>query len=171
MTTTDDARKRPAQPTTGRRGLRCRLLVAVAAIVAYTAVALALAALVPEGWWPAIGNDEYSPGQAAVVPALNLFAVGAIVLALLHPALPATARMALDVLLGVGAAGAGPALAVVSGEGTATGLVAPGVLALAVVGIIVGVARTRVTRRAPNPDPQPAPDPTARDGDGEMEPK
>jgi hypothetical protein len=146
MTTTDNPQKRPAQPSIGRRALWRRLLVAVAAIVVYTVIALAFAALVPVGPWPAIGNSEYSPGQAAVVPALNLFAVGAIVLALLHPALPAPARIALDVLLGAAAAAAGPALAVVSGECTAAGLIAPGVLTLAAVGIIVGLARTSVTQ-------------------------
>lgn len=159
MTTTDDARKRPAQPSTGRRGLWRRLLVAVAAIVVYTVIALVLAALVPVGSWPAIGKSEYSPGQAAVVPALNLFAVGAIVLALLHPALPAPARNVLDVLLGAAAAATGPALTVVSGEGTAVGLVAPGTLALAAVGIVVGLARTSLTRRGAAPGPGPASEP------------
>lgn len=146
MTTTDDSQQRPAQPSIGRRGLWRRLLVAVGAIVVYAVIALALAALVPEGLWPAIRDDEYSPGQASVVPALNLFPVGAITLALLHPVLPVAARIVLDVLLGIAVAAAGPALAVVSGEGAAAGVVAPGVLALAAVGIAIGLARTRVTQ-------------------------
>jgi hypothetical protein len=145
MTTTDDAPQHPAQPSIGRRGPWRRLLVAVGAIVVYAVVALALAALVPDGLWPAIGDDEYSPGQAAVVPALNLFPVGAIALALLHPVLPAAARIVLDVLLGIAAAAAGPALAVVSGA--TLGLIPPGVLALAAVGIAIGLARTSVTQR------------------------
>jgi hypothetical protein len=145
MTTTDGSPKQPAQPSIGRRRPWRRILVAVGAIVVYTAIALALAALVPDGLWPAIGDDEYSPGQASVVPALNLFPVGVIALALLHPVLPAAARIVLDVLLGVTVAAAGPILAVVSGGATA-GPTAPGVLALAAVGIVVGLARGIITQ-------------------------
>jgi hypothetical protein len=115
-------------------------------MVAYTIVALTLLALLPDGSWPAIGDDEYSPGQASVVPALNLFGAGAIALALLHPVLPTAARIILDVLLGVGAPSAGPALAVASGCGAVVGPVAPGVLALAAAGIVVSLARGIVTQ-------------------------
>lgn len=151
MTTTDDSPERPAQTSIEHRGLWRRLLVAVAAIIIFAVVALALAALVPDGLWPAIGDGEYSPGQASVVPALNLFPVGAIALALLHPALSASARIVLDVLLGIAVAAAGPALAVVSGETATAGLAAPGVFALAAAGIAIGLARTSVTQHGGTP--------------------
>lgn len=120
------------------------MLVTVAAIVLYAVVAFGLAALLPGDAWPAIGDAEYSSGQATVVPALNVFAVGAIVLALLQPVLPKVPRIVLDVLLGIAAAAAGPALAAVSG--TDAGIVTPGTLVLAAGGIAVALARTGLTR-------------------------
>lgn len=47
----------------------------------YAAAAFTFAALIPDGSWPAIGDNEFSSGQATVVPALNVFVAGAITLA------------------------------------------------------------------------------------------
>ncbi len=123
-----------------------RLLIAVVAIVVYAAAAFILTALIPDGSWPAIGDDEFSSGQATVVPALNVFVAGAIILAILQPVLPTAARVVLDILLGVAAAAAGPGLSVASGDSTAEGLLTPGILALAGVGIVIALARTAIAK-------------------------
>lgn len=123
-----------------------RLLLAVAAIVLYAAAAFIIAALIPDGSWPAIGDNEFSSGQATVVPALNVFVAGAIILAILQPVLPTAARVVLDILLGVAAAAAGPGLSVASGDSTAEGLLTPGILALAGVGIVIALARTAIAK-------------------------
>ncbi len=47
----------------------------------YAAAAFTFAALIPDGSWPAIGDNEFPSGQATVVPALNVFVAGAIILA------------------------------------------------------------------------------------------
>lgn len=124
-----------------------RLLVAGAAAVLYAALAFTLAALLSDGSWPAIRDDEFSSGQATVVPALNVFVAGAIILAILQPVLPAAARVVLDVLLGIAAAAVGPGLSIVSDDSLAVGLLSPGILALAGVGIVIALACTAVAKR------------------------
>jgi hypothetical protein len=122
-----------------------RVLLAVAAIALYAVIAFTLAALIPEGSWPAIGDSEYSSAQATVVPAINVLAVGTIILALLQPVIPIPALIVHDILLGAAAAAVGPVLAVVSGESPSADLITSGILALAAVGIVIALARSRVT--------------------------
>lgn len=124
-----------------------RVLVAIAAVVLYVAIAFTLAALLSDGSWPAIGDNEFSSGQATVVPALNVFVAGAIILVILQPVLPAPARVVLDVLLGIAAAAAGPGLSIVSDKSPAAGLLSSGTLALAGVGIVIALACTAVAKR------------------------
>lgn len=116
-----------------------RILISLTAIVLYAGIAFALVMLIPEASWPAIGDTDHSSAQATVVAALNVFALGAIVLAVLQPVIPATVRVYLDGVVGVAAAWAGPVLARVSNHADAGGLITPGALALGVVAIVVGL--------------------------------
>lgn len=123
-----------------------RLLVAIAAVVLYAAIAFTLAALLSDGSGSAIGDNEFSSGQATVVPALNVFVAGTIILVILQPVLPAAARVVLDVLLGIAAAAAGPGLSIVSDDSPAAGLLSPGTLVLAGMGIVIALACTAIAK-------------------------
>jgi hypothetical protein len=130
-----------------RHRLWLRLVLAVAAVAVYVIVALVLAATIPESGWPGIGDAEFSSRQATIVPALNVYALAVILLALFEPVTTAVARIVVTVVVAVIAAATGPLLAVL-GEGVeASGPLAPGVIALAVAGIVVGSARVWAARR------------------------
>lgn len=101
--------------------------------------------MIPEGSWPTIGDAEYSSAQATVVAALNVFVLGAVVLAVLQPVIPATVRGFLDIVVGIAAAWAGPVLARLGNHVHAGGLITPGTVAIGVVGILIGLARTWAT--------------------------
>jgi hypothetical protein len=111
-----------------RHRLWLRLLPGVAAVAVYVVVALVLAATIPESRWPSIGDALYSSRQA-------------------------TTRIVVTVLVAVIAAATGPLLAVQRDGGHASDLVAPGVVALAIAGIVVGAARVWATRRLTPPSP------------------
>ncbi|MEV6928327.1 hypothetical protein AB0M46_28100 [Dactylosporangium sp. NPDC051485] len=152
ITKTDAARPPIGFVLRIRHRLWLRVLIGLSAVALYASIAFVLVGVTPDAAWPAIGDAGYSSGQATVVPAMNVFALGVILLAVFEPAAPFTVRMVLGFPLAILAAVAGPLLAVLGGADAAAGLLARGVMALAVAGIIVGVARTWVTRRlAPPP--------------------
>jgi hypothetical protein len=134
-----------------RTGLWCRLLVALAAAVLYVSAATALVVALPESAWPAIGGDGYGSGQATIVPALNLFAVGLVVIAVFGPAVPVAMRIAASIALGTAAAVAGPLLSALEGTATAAELPAPGVIALGASGIALATACAATIRASNRP--------------------
>lgn len=122
-----------------RAGLGRRLLLGLAAAAVYAIAALALAALVPETGWPPIGDGRYSAAQAAIVPALNLFGLAVLLLAVAAPAIPRAAQIALALAAAVVAAAAGPLLALTE-TGTASAILTAGTIGLALSGAAVGTA-------------------------------
>lgn len=97
--------------------------------------------------WPSVGDAEFSSGQATVVPALNVYGLGVILMAVFEPFASVTTRIAATLLVAGIAAEAGPLLAILTEGGKAPGLVAPGVIALATVGAVIGAARVWVAHR------------------------
>ncbi|MGW0436283.1 hypothetical protein ACWDV4_27500 [Micromonospora sp. NPDC003197] len=124
-----------------------RLLLSVVAIALYAVIAFVLAGAIPESGWPSIGDAEFSSGQATVVPALNVYGLGILLIAVCEPFARVTIRLAVTLLVAIIAAEAGPLLAILTESGEASGLVAPGVIALATVGAVVGAARVWTTHR------------------------
>lgn len=124
-----------------RPALWRRLLIGVAATVLYAAVTVILTATTPAAAWPAIGDADYSNAQATAVPALNIFALGTLLLAALTPLLTAPGRFVLSAVAAIAAVLAGPVLA------GGTDPITPGTLLLAAAGVAIGLAHSWSTVR------------------------
>jgi hypothetical protein len=133
-----------------RTGLWRRLLIALAVAVLYVGAATVLVVALPESAWPAIGGDGYASSQATIVPALNLFAVGVIFIAVFAPVVPVAMRIAASIAVGIAAAVAGPLLAALEGTAPAAGLFTLGVIVLGASGIALAAACAATTFRVSN---------------------
>jgi hypothetical protein len=124
-----------------------RLLIGLAAAVLYAALALVLAAVLPERAWPPIGENGYAASQAATVPAVNVFCVGMVLIGVFEPIVPLAVRHAASAAAALAAAAAAPLMAVFDGTVIGTVWAAPGVLALALLGLALGTLRVQASAR------------------------
>jgi len=143
-------------PTTSRGtvsgGIRVNLwrraLIGLAAAVLYVVGALILAAVLPESAWPHLGGDGYTAGQVSTVPAMNLFGAGVILVSVFEPLLPSALRHPASAVIALAAALAAPFMALVEGTVVRSEWATPGVLALGLLGLILGALRVVVTARS-----------------------
>lgn len=141
--------------TTRRRQLLWRrLLVGVSTIVVYAIVAPPWPPSFPSPGWPAIGDDQYSAQQAAIVPAMNLFTIATLGLAVVAPVTSRMVRAALGLAAAVLAAVAGPLLALIE-AGTDLAFLTPGIITLALAGAAIGLTGMWVAERLALPDRRP----------------
>lgn len=130
-----------------------RILIGLAAAVLYAASvpALALVLVLPESAWPPVGGHGYAASQAATVPAINVFCVGMILIGLFEPKAPVAVRHMVSAAAALAAAAAAPLMAVLGGAAIETGWAAPGALALALLGLVLGALRVQASARFAQP--------------------
>lgn len=116
------------------------ILIGAGASVLYLLAAVALASTVSVTDWPPIG-DEYPDWETVVIPALLVFCPATILLGLCGNRIPVWAGLLLSVAVGLLAAGTGSAIGVALSVAVFAGVMEPGVVALAIVGVAVGAIR------------------------------
>ncbi|MFC3494016.1 hypothetical protein [Glycomyces rhizosphaerae] len=124
-----------------------RMLIGLATAALYAASALVLAAVFPEGAWPPIGGHGYAAAQAATVPAMNVFGVGIVLIGVFEPIAPVALRHTASAAAALAAAAAAPLMAVLGGTAIGTVWSASGVLALALLGLVLGALRVQASAR------------------------
>ncbi|GAB3165790.1 hypothetical protein GCM10027059_23830 [Myceligenerans halotolerans] len=127
-------------------GLWRRVLLGAGAIALYSIAAAALATLAPGAAWPAVGDSQYSSQQATIVPAMNVFALATLLLAVVTPMTTRAVQAVGGLVAAILAAVTGPLLAVVETRADIS-LLTPAAIALALTGTAISLARTWATER------------------------
>lgn len=124
-----------------------RILIGLSTAVLYAASVLVLSAVLPESAWPPIGGHGYTVAQAATVPAMNVFGIGIVLIGVFEPIAPVALRHTASAAAALAAAAAAPLMAVLGGTAIGTVWAAPGVLALALLGLVLGALRVQFSAR------------------------